>query len=95
MPGVSPSSEGAQLPFWESQEKLSCFSSVGWKDTALRVCREVSLTRVMWWFRGRRHKVGLWDAALGLSSARKLLIWGLGGGLEPLGHWSRFLACDG
>lgn len=69
---------------------------MGWKDTALRVCREVSLTRVMWWFRVKEgHRVGLWGAALGFNSARKPLLWGLGGGLEPLGHWSRFLGCNG
>lgn len=39
--------------------------------------------------------MGLWGAALGLSSARKPLVWGLGGRLELLGHWSRFLACSG
>lgn len=65
---------------------------MGWKDTGLRVCREVSLTRVMWGFRVRGHRVGLWGAPL---SATKFLVWGLGGRLEPLCHWSRFLGYNG
>lgn len=32
MPGVSLLPEWAQLPFWESQEGLSCFFPMGWKD---------------------------------------------------------------
>lgn len=66
---------------------------MGWKDRALRVCREVSLTRVMWWFSVRGAQGGIVGCCTGAQECQKMS--GLGVWVVDWSHWSRVLGCNG
>lgn len=83
--------KGAQVPFWKSKEGLSCFSSMGCQDRALRVCREVSLTRGMWWFRVRGAEAGTVGFCSGAQQCQKTP--GLGVWVGNWSHWVTGAEC--